>query len=77
MSSTQQDGNVYSQIDHIEKELHALTSRVKEDNAARKKLMAISSQLTAALETPGETIWRIFMEARTPPLLPSTSAQNA
>ena len=62
MSSTSQDDDVSSQVDHIAKELRALAPRVRENNAARKKLMAVSSQVTAALETPGEKIWRIFME---------------
>ena len=62
MTSSVSTGEIDSEIDRIEKELHALSSRVKKDDVARKRLLAVSSDLTLALERPGETIWRIIME---------------
>ena len=64
MSLTMETNDLHNQIDKIEKELKSLSANVSQDDAARKKLMAISQQLTTSLEAPGEAIWRIIMQVK-------------
>ena len=51
-----------ARIDFLEKELQLLSRDVAEDEQARQKLLAVTQQATAMLETPPETIWRLLLQ---------------
>ena len=62
MASSMEATDMNARIDKIERELNTLSADISQDDAARKKLMAISGKLTTTLEAPGEAIWRIMMQ---------------
>ena len=51
-------------IDSLASDLQSLTAESAQDDASRKKLLALSMRATAELEAPHETIWRMIMSVR-------------
>lgn len=56
-----------ARIDELEKTLKVLSRDVGEDEALRKKLLAVVQEQNLVLESPVEVIWRMIMEVRLPP----------
>lgn len=54
--------SLQARIDALEKELQALSEDVAKDEQARQKLLFITQQATAMLETPPETIWKLLFQ---------------
>lgn len=54
--------SLQARIDALEKELQALSKDVAEDGQARQKLLVVTQQATAMLETPPETIWKLLFQ---------------
>ena len=57
--------NLQARINTLETELHLLSRDVAEDEQARQKLLAVTHQATAMLETPTETIWKFLNQVKT------------
>ena len=54
--------SLQARIDALEKELQALSKDVAKDGQARQKLLTVTQQATAMLETPPETIWKLLFQ---------------
>lgn len=53
--------SVQARIDALEKELQSLSTDVAKHDQARQRLLDVTQQATAMLETPSETIWRLLL----------------
>ena len=54
--------SLQARIDALEKELQVLSEYVAKDEQARQKLLVVTQQATAMLETPAETIWKLLFQ---------------
>ena len=61
MSSTE---DLHRKIDTLARDLQSLCAESAQDDAARKKLLGLTVKVTAELEAPIETVWRMIMSVR-------------
>lgn len=61
MSSTEE---LHQKIDTLAKDLQSVSAAVAQNDAGRKKLLGLLMKVTAELEAPIETIWRMIMSVR-------------
>lgn len=54
--------SVQARIDALENQLQALSKDVANDEQARKRLVLVTQQATAMVETPSETIWKMLFQ---------------
>jgi len=62
MPSTTEQDPLSSRIEALEKEIVSLRNDVGQDEAARKRVLGISHQMTGIFEAPAEAIWRQLMQ---------------
>ena len=62
VSPNQENMNVQARIDALGKEFQALSEDVVKDEHARQKLLGVTQQAAAVLETGPETIWRLLLQ---------------
>ena len=54
--------SLQDRIEALEKELQILSKDVAEDEQARQKLLGVTQQATAMLETPPNIIWKLLFQ---------------
>ena len=54
--------SLQARINALENELQVLSKEVAKDEQARQKLLVVTQQATAMLETPPETIWKLLFQ---------------